>query len=111
MDQIVYKQEFKQRLIKKVGPWAFQSYSKDLWINVSDRELICGTLLKAKPEDRHLLLEIYSREEILSVWREDAIIQDKWFHESNVWAAKNIFHAEDPEKFVRANYREARRKF
>ena len=108
---MVEAQKFRDRehvrlqLIGKVGPWAFQSYKKEKWANVSDDELIVGSLLKGKPEDRYMLLELFDEPKLFSVWQKEAVVQDKWYHESNVWAAKNIFNAPDPEKFVRENYR------
>ena len=112
MDAVLnHRDEAKQQLIKKVGPWAFQSYSKDGWPNVSDRELISGALLKAKPEDRYLLLQVFDIDEIKRVWERYAVLEDKFFHASNVWAARNFFHASDPEKFVRQQYRKSRRLF
>ena len=103
------KEMLRQQLIQKVGPWAFQSYSKEGWIKVSDRELISGALLKAKPEDRYLLLQLFKLSEIKKVWERYAILEDKWFHDSNLWAARNLFKASDPEKFVREHYRKSSR--
>jgi len=103
------REKIRQDLIQRVGPWAFQSYSKDRWINVSDVELISGALLKAMPEDRYLLLKLYDIEAIRKVWDRYVVIQDDWFHPSNVWAARHIFKAQDPEKFVKDQLRKSRK--
>lgn len=99
----------RKELIAKVGPWAFQSYSKDRWKDVSDRELIVGTLLNAKYEDRHLILELFDIEVVRKIWDRYVVIQDDWFHESNLWTARNIFNAEDPEKFIKDQLRISRK--
>jgi hypothetical protein len=103
------RKQIRDELIRRVGPWAFQSYPKNEWKNVSDRELICGALLKANPEDRYLLLDLYDVNKIREVWQRYAVVQDDWFHASNVWAAKNIFKAANPEQFVKAQLRKSHR--
>lgn len=103
------REKIRQDLIQRVGPWAFQSYSKDRWNNVSDIEIISGALLRAKPEDRYKLLELFDLDVIRKVWDRYVVIQDDWFHESNIWAAKNLFKASDPEKFVKEQCRKSRK--
>jgi hypothetical protein len=102
-------EQVREQLIRKVGPWAFQSYPKSEWISVSDRELISGALLRAKPEDRYLLLQVFDLNQILQVWKQYAVPQDKWFHSSNVWAAEHLFKQSNPERFVKQQLRKSRK--
>lgn len=105
------KLEIRKRLVQKVGPWAFQSYPKDRWNEVSDKQLIHGALLKAKPEDRYLLLDLFDINQIKRVWERYAVLEDGMFHASNVWVAKNIFKVAEPEKYVRQEFRKSRRRY
>lgn len=104
-----HNKRIREELVRRVGPWAFQSYPKNEWNNISDRELICGALLKANPEDRYLLLDLYDLDKIIQVWQRYVVVQDDWFHASNIWAAKNLFKAANPGQFVRAELRKAHR--
>lgn len=104
-----HSRKLREQLVRKVGPWAFQSYPKSEWINISDRELISGALLKAKPEDRYLLLQLFDLSKIMQVWQRYAVLEDKWYHSSNVWAAQHLFKQPDPERFVREQYRKSRK--
>ena len=107
--EVNHREKIRLDLIQKVGPWAFQSYSKDRWINVSNCELISGALLRGIPEDRYLLLEVFDLEDIRKVWDRHVVIQDDWFHNSNIWAAKHIFNADDPEKIVKKQLKKSRK--
>jgi hypothetical protein len=93
--------KLKKDLVQRIGPWAFQSISKNNWHNAPDEVIIEGALLRARPEEKFDLLKVYSLDQILKVWQKESVIQDKWFHDANIWAAKNIFKVADPEKFVK----------
>jgi hypothetical protein len=105
LPEIHDREEAKQALIQKIGPWAFQSFSRKKWPHAPDRLIIEGALLQAMPEDRYELLKIYSLDQIKDVWEKYVVIQDDWHHASNVWAAQHIFKVADPEKFVRQQAR------
>jgi hypothetical protein len=109
LPEIHDREEAKQALIQKIGPWAFQSFSRKKWPNAPDRLIIEGALLQAMPEDRYELLKIYSLDQIKDVWEKYVVIQDDWHHASNVWAAQHIFKVSDPEKFVRQQARKFRK--
>ncbi len=99
------REKLKQELIRKIGPWAFQSFPKEKWHAAPDHIIIEGALLRAKPEDKLKLLHIFNLDQIKAVWQEHVVIQDDWFHDANLWAAKHIFNAQEPEKFVKLHYR------
>ena len=94
------REAVKQALIRKVGPWAFQSFPKDRWKDVPDRLIIEGALLQAKPMDRYELLKIYSLDQIKDIWDKYIVIQKLHDH-SNLWAAENIFKSQHPNRYVR----------
>jgi hypothetical protein len=56
-----------------------------------------------------MLLELFEIDQIRSIWERYVVVQDDWFHASNVWAAKNLFMADDPEQFVKEQLRKARK--
>lgn len=99
----------KSDFIAQVGLWAFQSFSKDKWQQVSDEEIIEGALVSAPEQYKLRLVDFYSLPEIMSVWRSKVLVQDDWLHSSNVWIARNLFGKKDPEKFVNLAVREARK--
>ncbi|MBT1688774.1 hypothetical protein [Dawidia soli] len=86
--------------VERIGPWAFQSFSKSKWHQVSDDEIIEGALVNAPEKEKLMLLNLYSLPEIVRVWRSKVLIQDDWRHSNNIWIARNIFKQRDPEKFV-----------
>jgi hypothetical protein len=94
------REVLKQSLIEKVGPWAFQSFSKDKWKDAPDRLIIEGVLLQAKPVVRYELLKIYSLQQIKDVWDKYVVIQKLHDH-SNLWAAENLFQSRNPYRYVR----------
>ena len=97
----------KKKLIDKIGPWAFQSFPRADWYLVSDRKIIEGVLLRAKPEHKLMLLELYDLNLIRKVWEQDVVIQDPFFHGVNVWVAENLFNQKEPEKYVKRKYKKA----
>ena len=101
------KQQLKSELIEKIGPWAFQSFPRSKWHSAPDNKIIEGALLRAKPEDKLMLLDLYSLNFIKEIWEQYVVIQDNFFHGANVWAAKHLFNQERPEDFVKRKYRKA----
>lgn len=90
----------KSDFIERIGPWAFQSFSKSKWHEVSDDEIIEGALVNAPEKEKLMLLNLYSLPDIIRVWRSKVLIQDDWRHSNNLWIARNLFKQRDPEKFV-----------
>jgi len=101
------KSSMRSHLIERIGPWAFQSFSRSKWHQVSDDDIIEGALVSAPEEDKLRLLELYSLPQIAKVWRSKVLIQDSWSHSNNVWIARNLFRQNSPEKFVDLAYRES----
>lgn len=96
----------RSHLIERIGPWAFQSFSRNKWHQVSDDEIIEGALVSAPEQEKLMLLELYSLPKIAKVWRYKVLVQDDWRHSNNVWIARNLFKQKSPEKFVDLAYRE-----
>jgi len=86
--------------IERIGPWAFQSFSRSKWHQVSDDEIIEGALVSAPEQEKLMLLNFYSLPQIVRVWRSKVLIQDNWIHGNNVWIVRNLFKQRDPEKFI-----------
>jgi len=101
------KQQLRSQLIEKIGPWAFQSFPRSKWHSAPDNKIIEGALLRAKPADKLMLLDLYSLNFIKEVWERYVVIQDNFFHGANVWAAEHLFNQERPEEFVKRKYRKA----
>ena len=97
----------KANFIDRIGPWAFQSFSKNKWHQVSDEDVIEGALVNAPEQEKKMLLELYSLPEIFRVWKSKVVIQDKLLHSSNVWIAENLFKQRSPEKFVNVAFLDA----
>jgi hypothetical protein len=97
----------KADFIDRIGPWAFQSFSKSKWHQVSDEDIIEGALVSAPEQEKRMLLNFYSLPEILRVWKSKVVIQDKWLHSNNVWIAENLFKQRSPEKFVNLAFLDA----
>jgi hypothetical protein len=86
--------------VEKIGPWAFQSFSRNKWHQVSDDEIIEGALISAPEQEKLALLNLYSLSQIVRVWREKVLMQDAWRHDNNIWIARHLFKQNDPEKFI-----------
>ncbi len=90
----------KSDFIERIGPWAFQSFSRNKWHQVSDDEIIEGALVSAPEKEKLMLLSLYSLPQIIRVWRSKILMQDNWRHGNNVWIVRNLFKQRDPEKFI-----------
>lgn len=86
--------------IERIGPWAFQSFSRNKWHQVSDDEIIEGALVYAPEQEKLMLLNLYSLPQIMRVWRSKVLIQDNWRHSNNIWIVRNLFKQRYPEKFI-----------
>src|SRR5882672_9421605 len=91
------KQQLKNLLIERIGPWAFQSFPRSKWHSAPDNKIIEGALLRARPEDKLMLLDLYNVNFIKEIWERYVVIQDNFFHGANVWAAQHLFNQPRPE--------------
>lgn len=100
------KESLRHALIERIGPWAFQSFSKSKWHLVSDDDIIEGALANAPADAKLMLMQLYSLSHIMKVWREKVLVQDEWKRGNNVWIADHIFKQKNPKKFVRLAYQD-----
>lgn len=101
------RKSMRSNFIERIGPWAFQSFPRNNWHQVSDDDIIEGALISAPEKEKLMLLDLYSLPQIAKVWRSKVLIQDAWHHSNNVWIARNLFKQKRPEKFVNLAYRES----
>lgn len=104
------KEEIKQDLIQKIGPWAFYSYDRRYWSEMSDRQIIEGAILHAPAQHKLRLLDLYDLNHIEKIWREYIVIQAGHHKAANIWAAIHLFKSADPEKLVQREFRKSARR-
>ena len=97
-----YKQKIKNELIRQLLEVnAFWSYTDVSAENISDEELIEKTFIYLDLRDINRLFELYSREYIHKVWRENMVVQGDYLFNVNVMIALYYFDIKQPEKYLK----------
>lgn len=102
-----YKQQLKRKLVDlllKVN--AFWSYADVSVENISDEELIEKTFTFLDLSDIALLFELYPRDYIRKVWRENMVIQGDYLFNLNIMIALYYFNIKQPERYLKRVERE-----
>lgn len=97
-----YKYNLKTDLVKELNKvnafWSYANVSED---NISDEELIEKTLICLDMKDISRLFELYKRDYIRMVWRENMVIQGDYLFNLNVMIAMFYFDIKEPEQYLR----------
>jgi len=97
-----YKYNLKTDLVKELNKvnafWSYANVSAD---NISDEELIEKTLIYLDMKDISKLFELYKRDYIRMVWRENMVIQGDYLFNLNVMIAMFYFDIKEPEQYLR----------
>jgi len=97
-----YKQKIKNELIRQLLEVnAFWSYTDVSAENISDEELIEKTFIYLDLRDINRLFELYSREYVHKVWRENMVVQGDYLFNVNVMIALYYFDIKQPEKYLK----------
>lgn len=102
-----YKQEIKSKLVERLLKVnAFWSYADVSVENISDEELIEKTFIFLDLKDIILLFELYQRNYIRKIWRNNMVIQGDYLFNLNVMIALYYFDIKQPEKYLKRVERE-----
>lgn len=102
-----YKQKLKRQLVDSLNKInAFWSYAGVTAENVSDEVLIEKVFIYLDLKDIALLFELYTRNYIRKVWRENMAIQGDYLFNLNVMIAMYYFDIKHPEKYLKRVERE-----
>ena len=102
-----YKLQLKKQLIESLNKMnAFWSYADVNAKNVSDEELIEKVFIYLDLKEISLLFELYPRDYICKVWRENMAIQGDYLLNLNVMIAMFYFDIKQPEKYLKRVERE-----
>jgi plasmid maintenance system antidote protein VapI len=102
-----YKLVLKRSLIDSLNMInAFWSYADVNAENVSDEELIEKVFIYLDLKDISLLFELYPRNYVRKVWRENMAIQGDYLFNLNVMIAMFYFDIKQPEKYFKRVERE-----
>lgn len=101
-----------QRLVDSLNKInAFWSYAGVTPENVSDEVLIEKVFIYLDMKDIALLFELYPRNYIRKVWRENMAIQGDYLFSLNVMIAMYYFDIKHPEKYLKRVEREHLKQF
>ena len=100
-DKKVYHSGIRKDLFRKlVGSNAFWSYSKISYEKITDDILIEKVMECLDIEDIRKLFELYSRNHLRRVWKNELVIQDPYFRSLNILLAKLFFNISKPEQYI-----------
>ncbi len=107
-----YKLGLKKQLVESLNKInAFWSYTGVSAENVSDEELIEKVFIYLDMKDISMLFELYTRNYVRKVWRENMAIQGDYLFSLNVMIAMFYFDIKQPEKYLRRIEREHLKKY
>lgn len=103
--KLLIMQSVKQKItdsLLKTG--AFWSYDKTTLKaeNISDNLLIENTLIYGDTAEIRLLFQVYSKSELLAVWTQRLLPDDR-LKKLNYWLAVCVFDIADTKKFIEKN--------
>ena len=102
-----YKRNLKRELVKKLlkvnAFWSYGNVSAD---NIPDEELIEKTFITLDLSDIAFLFELYQRDYIRKVWRNNMVVQGDYLFNLNVMIALYYFDIKQPEKYLKRVERE-----
>ncbi len=97
------KQLIKEVLYKKLlDSNAFWSYEMSDRKDIPDRLLISETIIHLDVEEIIQLFNIFPKNEIKKVWREDLVIQGDYYYNLNRLMAWMFFDIKMPDRYIKA---------
>lgn len=97
-----YKLKLKQELVELLNNVnAFWSYANITVDNISDEELIEKVFIYLDMKEISLLFELYPRDYVAKIWRENMAIQRDYLFDLNVMIAMFYFDIKQPEKYLK----------
>jgi len=102
-----YKQQQKkalaEQLLKANAFWSYTNVSEQ---NISDDELIERVFIYLDLKDIAKLFELYPRDYVRKIWRENLAVQGEYLFNLNVMIALYYFYIKQPEQYLRRLERE-----
>lgn len=98
MDKQSIKNGLIDKLIKEKSFWSYSLPSKD---QIDDDTLIEKCLLDLDIDDINLLFKVFPRESIKTVWENNILVLDPYYHNLNVFFGWFYFGIENIDRHVK----------
>lgn len=97
-----YKKQLRDELFEKLQQaHAFWSYDEVKVSNFSDELLIENVFVHLDIDDISKLFELFPKNYVQKVWRENMAVQGEYLFDLNVMIALVFFHIKKPEAYIR----------